>query len=221
MGEVARGGRTVLFVSHNMVAIKTLCDRVLLLRLGRMLGDSRSVVDAIGSYQSESRDLARIWRNSDSHYQNKYLVPVALSVSETDRTIDVEFVADILQAHADLNITLIVRTLDGQVVLCSTPRDTADAALRLLPGRRSFTCRVPSALLNSIGYRFEMLAVLHNIESLWALGAGPEVSLTVPLKANVTHFWGQRIGAVAPILEWTETSCGPLVAPQTGTSVDA
>src|SRR5271163_4827498 len=31
MGEVARGGRTVLFVSHNMAAVRNLCSRVLLL----------------------------------------------------------------------------------------------------------------------------------------------------------------------------------------------
>ena len=34
MGEVARGGRTVLFVSHNMSLIQTLCDRSILLENG-------------------------------------------------------------------------------------------------------------------------------------------------------------------------------------------
>lgn len=35
MGDVARGGRTVLFVSHNMGAITALCDAALLLDSGR------------------------------------------------------------------------------------------------------------------------------------------------------------------------------------------
>ena len=35
MKDVATGGRTVLFVSHNMGAIKNLCQRVLLLKSGR------------------------------------------------------------------------------------------------------------------------------------------------------------------------------------------
>ena len=34
MNEVARGGRTVIFVSHQMSAIETLCSRVLMLRAG-------------------------------------------------------------------------------------------------------------------------------------------------------------------------------------------
>jgi lipopolysaccharide transport system ATP-binding protein len=34
MGEVAQEGRTVLFVSHNMTAIKALCERCILLEEG-------------------------------------------------------------------------------------------------------------------------------------------------------------------------------------------
>lgn len=36
MGEVAKGGRTVLFVSHNMAAIQALCPNVVLLQGGRI-----------------------------------------------------------------------------------------------------------------------------------------------------------------------------------------
>ena len=40
MGTVARHGRTVLFVSHNMGAVVSLCSRALLLDAGRLLLDS-------------------------------------------------------------------------------------------------------------------------------------------------------------------------------------
>lgn len=39
MGDVAREGRTVLFVSHNMPAIQALCDRAILLRQGAVAVD--------------------------------------------------------------------------------------------------------------------------------------------------------------------------------------
>src|SRR6476659_3384642 len=38
MGDVARGGRTVLFVSHNMNAVERLCQRVMWLERGRVSG---------------------------------------------------------------------------------------------------------------------------------------------------------------------------------------
>jgi lipopolysaccharide transport system ATP-binding protein len=48
LDDVARSGRTVLFVSHNMAAIQRLCTSALLLGEGRLLqaGDVRSVVSA-------------------------------------------------------------------------------------------------------------------------------------------------------------------------------
>ena len=39
MGEVAKGGRTVLFVSHNIHAIKSLCTQGILLKTGRVFFD--------------------------------------------------------------------------------------------------------------------------------------------------------------------------------------
>jgi lipopolysaccharide transport system ATP-binding protein len=54
MEDVARGGRTVLFVSHNMGAIQMLCRKTMLLKNGRlvMIRDSG---DAIARYLSDSR----------------------------------------------------------------------------------------------------------------------------------------------------------------------
>ena len=46
MGDVAGQGRTVLFVSHNMGAVQTLCQRAVLMERGRVkqIGSSREVV---------------------------------------------------------------------------------------------------------------------------------------------------------------------------------
>jgi lipopolysaccharide transport system ATP-binding protein len=42
IGDVAKGGRTVLFVSHNMTAVESLCSRCLLFRAGKLAGDGKS-----------------------------------------------------------------------------------------------------------------------------------------------------------------------------------
>src|SRR5436309_14643017 len=62
MGEVAHGGRTVLFVSHNMTAIRALCEHGLLLDDG-ILVKSGTTEDAIRAYlQSTSRpQMQREW----------------------------------------------------------------------------------------------------------------------------------------------------------------
>lgn len=70
LGDVARSGRTVLFVSHNMAAIRQLTTRCLLMENGKsaMLADTASVLDryqdqAIQSF-SDPRDIANLKRVS-------------------------------------------------------------------------------------------------------------------------------------------------------------
>ena len=61
MQEVGQGGRTVLFVSHNMGAITRLCPRALLLRKGQLAFDG-SALDAVKLYLAEgTRPSGRVW----------------------------------------------------------------------------------------------------------------------------------------------------------------
>lgn len=56
MQDVSRGGRTVLFVSHNMTAVKALCTRVVLLAGGRVELDDNT--DAgIAHYMRRANDV--------------------------------------------------------------------------------------------------------------------------------------------------------------------
>jgi lipopolysaccharide transport system ATP-binding protein len=49
MGDVARQGRTVLFVSHNMAAVRNLCSRAFLLKSGR-IETAGAVEDVVRAY---------------------------------------------------------------------------------------------------------------------------------------------------------------------------
>lgn len=67
MSSVARQGRTVLFVSHNMAAIRNLCTRGLLLRDGRIAEDGevgqvvRSYMESVSSVPEQTGE--RRWRD--------------------------------------------------------------------------------------------------------------------------------------------------------------
>jgi lipopolysaccharide transport system ATP-binding protein len=69
MGEVAKQGRTVLFVSHNMGAVLELCPRAIMFAEGRIeqVGDCQRVVDCYCTAvtkQDEIVDLTQIRRMS-------------------------------------------------------------------------------------------------------------------------------------------------------------
>jgi lipopolysaccharide transport system ATP-binding protein len=53
MGEVAKQGRTVIFVSHNFVAVQNLCSRALLLKDGQLAATGRTHA-VLNEYMAES-----------------------------------------------------------------------------------------------------------------------------------------------------------------------
>jgi lipopolysaccharide transport system ATP-binding protein len=71
MGDVARGGRTVLLVSHNMPSVEALCGRALLLDDGRtsLCGKTQLVVAhyLLGSCDVESSEIDLGQHNGRSH----------------------------------------------------------------------------------------------------------------------------------------------------------
>jgi lipopolysaccharide transport system ATP-binding protein len=62
MGDVAKSGRTILFVSHNMTAVNQLCTRALHLREGRLVA-SGSTAEVVADYLREGTTEGgeRVW----------------------------------------------------------------------------------------------------------------------------------------------------------------
>jgi lipopolysaccharide transport system ATP-binding protein len=58
MGEVANEGRTVLFVSHNLVTVQNLCEKSILLQSGEIVqfGDTKEVIDTYLSDKPTARN---------------------------------------------------------------------------------------------------------------------------------------------------------------------
>ncbi len=57
MGDDAKGGKTVLYVSHNMSTIRNLCDRCIVLKKGKIVFDG-DVESAIAVYMDSNTDVS-------------------------------------------------------------------------------------------------------------------------------------------------------------------
>lgn len=137
MQDVAQNGRTVLFVSHNMAAVRQLCTSAILLQKGQlvMTGSGEQVVSRyLSSPQSNANQGRRI-----SPYGIE-LVEIALQDADNLPTESLVFDRDYslkvsLQAHEPLmNCGVVVNLFDsvGTLVstLCSTEEGIAPFALR-------------------------------------------------------------------------------------------
>jgi lipopolysaccharide transport system ATP-binding protein len=89
IGEVARSGRTVLFVSHNLAAIESLCNRCILLDEGRIIedGDVRKVLTVYHRRTSGPQPATVMLTNIEStERRHKALRSVTLLDSEGQPT---------------------------------------------------------------------------------------------------------------------------------------
>jgi len=119
MSEVARSGRTVLFVSHNMAAIKQLCDRGILLRSGRLAftGDVRTCIDLYSNKEASSG--RRIVEHTTRRNTAVTVERVSLNGSEQDkihleggqRKLTIELVGLV---HRPIRASLQARLFDHQ-----------------------------------------------------------------------------------------------------------
>ena len=90
MSSVTEGGRTVLFVSHNMAAILQLCDRAVLLKQGNV-NFAGPTAQTISHYLENGIDAIGAWRrrNKSRFAQKGYITEITLR--KADGTISGQF----------------------------------------------------------------------------------------------------------------------------------
>jgi len=156
MGDVAKEGRTVLFVSHNMGAISRLCGRSFLLDKGKLIKDAPST-QVISEYiQPKTKTKHHFLQPANPSIP---LCLIEASVfSEDDLasdvfprqnpiTIQMTYKAnrEIFSAHVYSNIT----TPDGTVVLGTSDTDTDQSRFGpRAPGTYICQYQVPANTLN-------------------------------------------------------------------------
>jgi lipopolysaccharide transport system ATP-binding protein len=215
MGEVARGGRTVLFVSHNMMAIEKICQKVLFLEKGRVRrygGDVAGIVRDCLAVGSEHRDE---WANPGDLYDDPVFRPLRLRLTDgngdrlplpagNDQPMWVEVEGVIEELDSSLILGYSVYGDEGQLLYMSSTKDRAEAFWpRLRAGRNVLYGRIPARLLNEGNYRVELFAVLHLSRFLVEPGTGPSVELQISGGLSDSPLYvSRRPGLLAPINEW-------------------
>ena len=81
MGDVAKKGRTVLFVSHNMGMIRQLCKKGILLRNG-FLEQSGNIADVVASYLHDNIDVGNIATFKDDNLNYPIFIKSAAILDE-------------------------------------------------------------------------------------------------------------------------------------------
>lgn len=157
MGDAAKQGRTVLFVSHNMGAIRTLCARCIVLTAGALQFDG-APAEAISYYLSQdaaNQDEGKIvWETDAPEVDDMVLRSIRLldpagqtqGTHEANEPLRVEIVYDVKSKLRGARMSLLLSTQEGELAFVST--DHLDRQAEQAAGRYKASCLIPGGLLN-------------------------------------------------------------------------
>ncbi|MFW6083714.1 MAG: ABC transporter ATP-binding protein [Gemmatimonadota bacterium] len=178
MEDVARGGRTVLFVSHNMHAVRSLCTRCLWIDEGRVRLDT-SPREAVESYLRAFRDVEVTGRVDLGDWPNRYgrggakilraeLFDPAGELSGEmvrGRPLRLEFDVDVGH-EGPVNLTAIVTSDTGDRVLNLAHFDSPEPIPRSLEGTHRIRLEIDSLPLFAGEYSFRLGVLTEQMDPL-------------------------------------------------------
>lgn len=214
MSAVAREGRTVLFVSHNMMAIQSLCSRAIWLDGGRVTSDAEAG-QVVATYLKESFQprAEQVWDNPTVAPGNdKVRLRSARVRLEGDSAPDeitvhsnlaLEFEYWNLVPDTVLNLSVFLYNEQGINVLNTGPIHEPVWHGRPFPaGLFRSVCRIPGDFLNDGTYGVTVMVVkdqsaeVFTYESLLTF----EVCDTPETRSG---WYGKWPGMVRPNFDWT------------------
>lgn len=208
MGQVSRDGRTILFVSHNMAAVKALCNRAVLMGDGAVIasGAVADVVDdyllgaAQGAHSAEWPDPADAPGNENIRISYVRITsPEGKPVIDIDSGTQIEIGFENFQNNTNLGFNIRVANSEGVVLFVSNYRLTSDA-----DSRRGFyhvKGRIPGNLLNAGRYSVDLIfgnhkRVLFHVDSIVSFDVWNTATV---LGSNIVR----SPGVIRPLLSWS------------------
>jgi lipopolysaccharide transport system ATP-binding protein len=213
MGDVAKEGRTVLFVSHNMAAVKSLCGRSVLLDLGQVV-QTGETTDVIQSYLEGGIETpsAFVWSQIETAPGNEKArllgvritdicaQPISQIDIESPFAVEVEY--HVLCPDTVLNLSLSIFNFEDVYVLSSPSITDKQWFQHSHPtGIYRSRCIVPGGLLNQGRYNVTILLVENGRHIITQQDRIVSIDM-VDLGVNRGGYFGYWGGVVRPMLQW-------------------
>jgi lipopolysaccharide transport system ATP-binding protein len=211
MSDVARRGRTIVFVSHNMAAVNALCSRAVLIREGT-LAKSGAVAEVVDDYLlgSAPGGSTKEWRDSATAPGNesirmayiRIIPPEGHAAITIDTGVIIQIGFDNLLENMSLDCTVYVSSSDGVLVFESGHMISSDRDSRC--GSYHLTGRIPAHLLNAGRYS---LNVQFGKDQRYVLFRMDDVIFFEVENTSTGRGSNMSVapGVVRPILSWRHT----------------
>jgi lipopolysaccharide transport system ATP-binding protein len=221
MGDVAKEGRTILFVSHNVTAITRLCNRCVLLSGGGIIADG-ATHDVLAEYlRSEMNTSARRKWNTENAPGNSTvrLREVRVRTEEGSigtafdirKPIGIDVIFDVLEDGKVLAPNIHIFNNEGTTLFVTIDEDGAWLRRPRPAGRYVSTCWIPGNFLAEGSLVADVAIttfVPFNVHCYQRSVVGFEVVDSIDGDSVRGDYAGHLPGVVRPSLEW-ETAFEP------------
>lgn len=204
MKEVAGEGRTVLFVSHNMAAVKTLCEHSILLANGVLVNSGKTdkvIAKYLHGDKEQNSNLG--FRLSETIDLNKIEITNAADPND-EITINDPFVISfncLVKEELDDNysITMRIKDVEGNYLFASG----SEFLNNEIPSKAQLLkCSIPGNLLNSNKYLIDVLLV-KNRKELINMVTDVQSFVIIDQEAKLGEWMGRSVGFFKPKLTWS------------------
>ena len=211
MDEVARGGRTVLFVSHNMAVMRQLCNKGILLNQGQVL-KTGSIGEVVDHYLAAGAECEGFWQRNPPASAKDGIYAESASVLNHDGeaaghldcaegfTIELK-----VRANGTFNkgqVAVSVMNKEGVAIFTTANADTAREYQPILSGRHTYRIKVPGNFLAPDTYYIRVTCHQPHFQTYDALDT---LSFRIEDTGSLRSvFFDDRAGIVEPVLEWTD-----------------
>lgn len=212
MGSVAKAGRTVLFVSHNIGAINQLCARVLWIDRGGLRMDAANDL-VIPKYLTSDISLGgqRVWKEGMAKLSVTEFKLRAVRIRSYDSkvtdTLDarepfwVEIEYEIVKSLPSCRVGFLVSTVEGTTVFTAFDADRQDYTGGRQNGLFISRCKVPGYLLSPGHFFLSTIAGMRGIKNF--VYVENVLSFDIEDTGAVGYDTGGiRKGVIRPDLEW-------------------
>ncbi len=177
MGDVAKEGRTVLFVSHNMAAVTRLCQRTVWMDAGRVkLSGSPSQVASDYIISGSILAGSQVWdggiANPGVHEFRVHEIRIHNSDGEetvhleSHKEFSIDIVYEVIQQMLFCRVGFLLSTSEGIVVFETYDADVDTCTGSRLPGKYVSRCVIPGDLLSPGQYVLSINAGMPNVKNL-------------------------------------------------------
>ncbi len=217
MHEASDHGRTVVFVSHNLLTVQQLCDRVFVVDKGGIVAQG-TPAEAVAEYLSRggptqtdgvaviSPGAERIPGTGEAMLRRVAVInPEGHQISSVrlGEPFRVSLLFEAARAIEKAVIGLVISTPDGQAIATMQSIDRAESPLRLAEGMNEVEVEVRLTLLPG-EYELEAgIALLDGTTVDWVQRAFRLTSLNEPVPGEASWPWSQVRGYVRPDSTWS------------------